>query len=189
MSNVQKRFEVAVATRQFEIDLFWKRALFFWGFIAAGFAGIGALRNEAPFFSLVIAEFEVVCCLAWALANRGSKYWQGQWEAKVEGCEVSVVGRLFKNRAPEKKIESWWKKAFRGDKYSVSKLTIAVSDFAFVTSVMVLAQQIWSSCLDSRFVQYQLFWFLSTVGLLLFIGFLPFAARSDLHEDEEKAVE
>ncbi|WP_444861012.1 RipA family octameric membrane protein [Vibrio splendidus] len=27
-------YKVAIATRNFEIDLYWKRSLFFWGFIA-----------------------------------------------------------------------------------------------------------------------------------------------------------
>jgi hypothetical protein len=43
---VTKRFEVALQTRNFEIDLFWKRSLFFWGFISAAFVGYAALRQS-----------------------------------------------------------------------------------------------------------------------------------------------
>jgi len=38
-----KRFDASFATRQFEIDLFWKRSLFFWGFIAAAFVAVAEL--------------------------------------------------------------------------------------------------------------------------------------------------
>lgn len=33
----EKLFDFSLQTRNFEIGLFWKRSLFFWGFISAGF--------------------------------------------------------------------------------------------------------------------------------------------------------
>jgi hypothetical protein len=38
----KRRFEVALKTRNFEIDLFWKRSFFFWRFISAAFVGYAA---------------------------------------------------------------------------------------------------------------------------------------------------
>jgi hypothetical protein len=32
-----RRLEIAIKARDLEIDLFWKRSLFFWGFIAPHF--------------------------------------------------------------------------------------------------------------------------------------------------------
>lgn len=42
-----KRFDAALATRQFEIDLYWKRSLFFWGFIGAAFVAVAAVEGRA----------------------------------------------------------------------------------------------------------------------------------------------
>src|ERR1039457_4874632 len=55
-------------------------------------------RGDLPFF---VACFGLVCSVAWALQNRGSKYWQEAWEAKVESVEKTVLGvELFANREP-----------------------------------------------------------------------------------------
>jgi len=35
----ERAIEQALDTRKFEIDLYWKRATYFWAFIAATFAG------------------------------------------------------------------------------------------------------------------------------------------------------
>jgi hypothetical protein len=75
----EKRYDVSLQTRNFEIELFWKRTIFFWGFIAAAFGGYAALRNSESDLAIVVACFGAVCSLAWALVNRGSKYWQETW--------------------------------------------------------------------------------------------------------------
>lgn len=134
-----ERFRAAFETRQFEIDLFWKRSFFFWGFIAAAFVGIAALAGKQPILSLLISGFGVVCSLAWTLANRGSKYWQEQWETKIEAVEDIVTGPLFKREeAPQHK--GWW---VGGRRYSVSKLAIAVSDYVLLVWICILFHQGW----------------------------------------------
>jgi hypothetical protein len=89
LANTKKpeaqRFDVAVQVRNFEIDLFWKRSVFFWGFIASAFIGYAALRKDSPNLALLIACFGMVCSCAWTLLNRGSKYWQ---ELGSKGREV-----------------------------------------------------------------------------------------------------
>src|SRR5262245_20757003 len=67
---------VALDIRKFEIDLYWKRASYFWALIAASFGGYFALSNaqrptDAGF---VVACIGFVVSLAWYLVNRGSKY-------------------------------------------------------------------------------------------------------------------
>jgi hypothetical protein len=69
--RMKKSFEVSVDTRKFEIDLFWKRSFFFWGFISAAFVGYAALRPSE--LRIVMACFGMVCSCAWSLVNRGSK--------------------------------------------------------------------------------------------------------------------
>lgn len=123
-----KRFEVAVQIRNFEIELFWKRSLFFWGFIAAAFTGYAALRGKNADLSLVVACFGMVCSCAWTLLNRGSKYWQEAWETKVERYEEAVVGALFA-KEEDNQDKGWW---LGSRKYSVSKLAIALSDYVLI---------------------------------------------------------
>jgi hypothetical protein len=121
-----KRFDVSVQIRNFEIDLFWKRSLFFWGFISAAFIGYAALRQSG--LRILVACFGMVCSCAWSLVNRGSKYWQENWEAKVERFELPVTGPLFAEEGAPQDKGRW----LRGRKYSVSKLAIALSDYVFL---------------------------------------------------------
>ena len=39
----EKKFEICYKNRNFEIELFWKRSLFFWGFIASAFVSFVTL--------------------------------------------------------------------------------------------------------------------------------------------------
>jgi hypothetical protein len=54
-----KALELALDIRKFEIDLYWKRATYFWAFITAAFAGYGLVQKldepEKTFLSVVFA--------------------------------------------------------------------------------------------------------------------------------------
>lgn len=130
----EKRLDVSIQIRNLEIDLFWKRSLFFWGFIASAIVGFAALRNAKSDFSILVACFGMVCSCAWTLVNRGSKYWQESWESKVERYELPVTGLLFAEEEAAKNKGPW----LSGRKYSVSKLAIALSDFVFILWVAVV---------------------------------------------------
>lgn len=166
----ERRFDVALATRQFEIDMFWKRSLFFWGFIGAAFIAIATL-NGMPVVSLLVAGFGMVCALAWTLVNRGSKYWQEQWESKIEAIEDGVTGPLFRKRErPQDK--GWW---LSGRAYSVSRLAIAVSDYVFLTWVALFINFSWAALAVEPTIGMRIF------GLLLIcivsVGYLGVMAR------------
>ncbi len=51
----KRQFEAAVQARAFEIEHFWKRSLFFWGFISAAFIAFAAVREKSPALSLAVA--------------------------------------------------------------------------------------------------------------------------------------
>src|SRR5205085_3893705 len=77
----EEALKYALDIRKFEIELYWKRAAYFWTLIAASFAGYFALqnvdpakRNEPSIFIITCIGF--VLSFAWYLVNRGSKYWQ-----------------------------------------------------------------------------------------------------------------
>jgi hypothetical protein len=135
-----KRYDVSLQTRNFEIELFWKRSAFFWAFITAAFGGYAALRHFDSDLAIVIACFGSVCALAWTLANRGSKYWQETWEARVEQNEGEVTGALFAGEdEPEQTHKGCWLQARR---YSVSKLTTALSDYVFSLWISIVAWEL-----------------------------------------------
>ena len=134
---LMKAYETAVETRKLEIELFWSRSLFFWGFIASAFIAYATLRRYSSDISVVVACFGFVCSVAWSLGNRGGKFWQESWEIKVERIEPSVTGAMFAEPEEVQKHKNFW---LRGRRFSVSKLAIALSDY---TIILWLAVIVW----------------------------------------------
>jgi hypothetical protein len=131
MENVQQNtynqldlYKLALATRNFEIELFWKRSAFFWAFIASAFVGFAALHKDNSGYALIIAVFGLVCSFTWTLTNRGSKYWHEAWEQKLSRLEKSLGNDLFFGIEPE--IKGGF---LSGRRFSPSKLAIGLSDF------------------------------------------------------------
>ena len=89
----------AIDIRKFEIELYWKRATYFWTFIAAAFAGY-ALTHKAVdhdlWLSMLFSALGLVFSFAWYLVNRGSKFWQSNWERHVDLLEDMTLGPLYK---------------------------------------------------------------------------------------------
>ena len=88
-----KALEIALDTRKFEIELYWKRTGYFVLFISAVFIGyykiiqtkdsiIGIYQKE--WLLLFLAALGFLLSLLWYMANRGSKFWQENWEAHIE---------------------------------------------------------------------------------------------------------
>jgi len=99
-----KRLEAAFARahqlRQFEIELYWKRATYFWVFQAAIFAALGFVSNGSaqkwPQLPLGLAAMGFLTALAGWLAANGSKFWQENWEAHIDVLETEFEGDLHK---------------------------------------------------------------------------------------------
>lgn len=136
--RVTKRFDVANAARAFEIELFWKRSVFFWGFVAAAFIGYATLRGKDDSLAIVLACLGWLCSVVWTLANRGSKFWFENWESKVQADEEHVTGPLFSDYGPPEHRGCW----LSARRFSVSRLAIALSDFMVLTWTGLLAVQL-----------------------------------------------
>lgn len=162
---LMKAYETAVETRKLEIELFWSRSLFFWGFIASAFVAYATLRRFSSDISVVVACFGFVCSVAWSLGNRGGKFWQESWEAKVERIEPSVTGAMFAQPEEIQSHKNFW---LRGRRFSVSKLAIALSDYAIILWLAII---VWE--------MFRLFWAASLVACakpLSIIAFIAFSA-------------
>lgn len=95
-----KALDRALDIRKFEIELYWKRATYFWTFIAATLAGFVAIQasssaNKAD-LSVLICNLGIVFSFGWLCVNRGSKYWQENWENHVDMLEDHIQGPLYK---------------------------------------------------------------------------------------------
>jgi len=88
----------AHALRQFEIDNYWKRATYFWGFQLTAFAGLALSADKGEFkppIVLIVATLGSVTALASLLTAWGSKMWQENWERHVDLLEVEQEGALM----------------------------------------------------------------------------------------------
>jgi len=95
----EKALEYALDIRKFEIELYWKRTTYFWTLIVVLFTGFilvksGKSGHENLIF--LISCIGLVLSTGWYLVNRGSKYWQENWERHVDILEEKVIGSLYK---------------------------------------------------------------------------------------------
>jgi hypothetical protein len=93
----QRALDRAHELRKFEINLYWKRASYFWTVQAAAFAFVGFLRGasavEAQAF-IIPAALGFLTAVVGYLSARGSKFWQDSWEGHVDLLEPACEARL-----------------------------------------------------------------------------------------------
>jgi hypothetical protein len=139
--------------RKFEIELYWKRASYFWTFIAAAFAGYFLLAKDiktAPDTVFIVACLGFVFSLAWYLVNRGSKTWQRNWEMQVDLLEDQVTGPLYKTVLNRRK-ERFWSLA-EGYPYSPSRLNHLLNVFVVIVwaglALRTVVNPVWATSLQ-----------------------------------------
>jgi hypothetical protein len=94
-------FSRAHQIRQFEIDLYWKRANYFWLLQAAVFTAFGLVWRDASARTWGLLPAALACLgfltsLAGWFASQGSKFWQSNWEFHIDMLEDEFEGRLHK---------------------------------------------------------------------------------------------
>lgn len=141
----------ALDIRKFEIELYWKRATYFWTFIGATLAGFVAVQNFGEAIrqdmSVILACLGLVFSFAWVLVNRGSKFWQENWEKHVDMLEDKITGPLYKtvlSRNSKTKNEDWLSHYLSGaSEISVSKINQIVSVYIFALWWILLIYSLW----------------------------------------------
>ena len=102
-TKAEKALDLALDIRKFEIELYWKRAAYFWTFIGAALAGYALVyakaENKDSWLLLVFSCLGFLFSVSWYLVNRGSKFWQNNWERHVDLLEDEVIGPLYKTIA------------------------------------------------------------------------------------------
>lgn len=133
----------ALDIRKFEIELYWKRAAYFWTFIGATFAGyfaIAATENISNDLLFLISTLGFLFSFAWFMVNRGSKFWQVNWETHVDLLEDEVFGPLYKTTLDARSFK-WWE-FHKEYNYSVSKINQMLSIFVTLVWVFLMIRTI-----------------------------------------------
>lgn len=147
-SNTErKRFQAlkeAQEIRKFEIELYWKRTGFFWAFITiiyTAFFHVLCKYIECPCkYTVFVPAISALSGLgfffsvAWHMVNKGSKFWQKNWEAHVSLLERSEIGPLYDVYLNPQKTGSrfWPTKEFD---FSVTKVNMWASAVMFFCSL------------------------------------------------------
>jgi hypothetical protein len=87
--------------RKFEIELYWKRATYFWVLQAAVFTAFGLIWKDIEttkwgLIPVALSCLGVLTALSGWLSSLGSKFWQANWEHHIDMLEDEFEGRLHK---------------------------------------------------------------------------------------------
>jgi hypothetical protein len=96
-------FKKAWEARNFEIDKFWQRSAFFWGFIVIIFGGYISVVTgyfyetaRGMYLDYYLILLGIIFSVAWFLVILGSKRWQENWEQHICYLEDEITGPLYK---------------------------------------------------------------------------------------------
>lgn len=132
--KIKYAYERAWANRDFEINKFWTRAAYFWGFIVLIFGAYFKTLDskENIFLQLVIICLGIIFSIAWHYVIRGSKRWQENWEKHIDMLEDFISGPLYKT--------IYYKNTF----YSVSKINEILSVVIIIVWIALLSNYCWT---------------------------------------------
>ena len=185
--KVKNALDRAWETRNFEIELYWKRALYFWGFIASIFLAYakvitGNSENESVAVLLALAGF--VFSYAFYLANRGSKFWQENWEAHIDMLEADIEGNLYKTVMKPKKEKCCipLSKVLSAKPYSVSGINAFLSIFlmGFWMVLLIMSYMRLHDYSNFEDMTKQVFQIIVPILFLNFLFLMPCYLRSSL---------
>jgi len=116
--------ERAHELRKFEIENYWKRSSYFWGFQLVAFGALALVAKDGKFHPpivLIVSVLGALTALTGILTARGSKFWQVNWESHVDFLEAAVEGNLHTTALVESELE-----------YSVSRVNERLLEVLFL---------------------------------------------------------
>ena len=130
-------------TRNFEIDKFWQRSMFFWGFIALIFTWYFKVVTEKShntperiYIDFYLILLGIIFSVAWLLVICGSKRWQENWEKHIDYLEDEITGPLYKSLYYKRKRNY----------YSVSGINNILAWVVLVIWFFLLIQYLYDNC-------------------------------------------
>lgn len=150
--NPQLSLEKALDIRKFEINLFWRRTGYFWGITLVFLSGyfllktsdVNTITYSHRLLPLILTSIGIVTTMAWYLVNRGSKFWQENWERHVDMLEDSVIGPLYKTTIQRKPLDNNFLKLTTKYPFSVSSINILLSLFILLIWFFLLVYDVFS---------------------------------------------
>jgi hypothetical protein len=97
--DLDAALRLAYDHRKFEIELYWRRATYFWAFQAVAFASVGlflqdgALPSNSNIMFVPVLLGAITGAVGW-LTSAGSKFWQENWESHVDLLENEMSARM-----------------------------------------------------------------------------------------------
>jgi hypothetical protein len=143
IKRLKAAFNKAWEIRNFEIDKFWQRSAYFWGFIAFIFGGyVYCITSESRYIvkSMYIDLYMIllggIFSVAWLFVICGSKRWQDNWEAHIDKLEDEITGPLYKTVY------------YKGRRYySVSKINEVLAWVVIVVWCILLIRYVFDNCI------------------------------------------
>lgn len=185
-SKKAKAFELAWQIRNIEIDLYWKRATYFWAFIAAAIVAFGVIVSAKQSFEprqsellVLFGCLGVVFSFSWFCVNQGSKFWQENWETHIDLLEDEALGPLYKTILMKEKAT--------GFRRLTSPQPISVSRINTLISISVTVFWIFLTLMYLGIPDKTLDWWKITIVVLTFAycAFLRKLSRSDLRPPQK----
>lgn len=105
--KLEKLLELLIEQRKFAIEHYWNRANYFWLFVAAFFVAYvetlpdkgGCCGNsddsQMEWVNLLVCIGGLFSSICWYMANRGSKYWQENWELHINSISKKLGKPIF----------------------------------------------------------------------------------------------
>lgn len=190
---IESALRTALDTRKFEIELYWKRATYFWAFIAAMFVAYFTVYNsdkinEIKGITILISALGYFFSLGWYFVNRGSKYWQENWEAHVDLLGQNIQGNLF---TTIKKSNENFLDLSDAYPFSVSRVNQFLSIIMSLTWFGLFIFSILFSFNKLVYFESNFYWFffsLITILLILTIVFFNFSKSFILRRNKKKKI-
>ena len=125
-------YEKILELRKFEIENFWKRAIFFWGTIALIYVAYFRLEQSNAYI-FIVPLIGLLFNIIFSLSIRGSKYWQEHYEDLASQYETSLNFVLF-SHSKETGFTLGDKGHFlsKPQRFSVSKLAMLLADLSVI---------------------------------------------------------
>lgn len=129
--------------RKFEIDLYWKRATYFWTLIGATMAGYLVFSDasssdpQRQLSQFILIILGVLFSLCWYFVNRGSKFWQLNWEKHLDVMEDRIIGPLYRTTISKEYYMRRLYVIYGPYPFSVSKINILLSFIVFILWSMI----------------------------------------------------
>jgi hypothetical protein len=176
-------FKKAWETRNYEIDKYWQRSAYYWGFLALIFTGYvtvvtgefydTAKRMYLDFYLILLG---IIFSVGWFLVIKASKRWQENWEKHIDYLEDEIAGPLYKTLYYEGK-----------NYYSVSEINKILAMVVLLTWGVLLIQYVYTNCDNLRmFLEYIfyypkefIFFLLPLIGTILCICFMFKKGQTD----------